>query len=217
VVVVLVVMVYPVTIVRYAGQLVDPASHLSFAVCLYALAAGYEPAFGPSLFLGVFAKESVVVMGLCRMFYGASRLRALAATALYFGVGLANVAAIRLIVNHGTFAYNKVSGVEENHILTNWNLYDQWGPLYLVSIGLFIPGAVLGWRYMDRPFKQTALLVTAAMVVSSLIFSWLAEVRNLMPAIFPLAVASMKYVEVRGFGLGANQGTTAATPATTRG
>jgi uncharacterized membrane-anchored protein YitT (DUF2179 family) len=186
-------------------------------VCLYSLAAGYEPAFGPSLFLGVFAKESVVVMGLCRMFYGANRLRAIAATALYFGGGVAIATGIRLVVNHGTFAYGKVSGMQWDHIHTNLSLYDQWGPLYLLSLGVFIPGAVLGWRYMDSAFKATTLLVTAAMIVSSLMFSWLAEVRNLMPAIFPLAVASLKYVEVRVLGVGVDHGRSAAPPAVTRG
>jgi hypothetical protein len=55
------------------------------------------------------------------------------------------------------------------------------------------------------------------MIVSSLMFSWLAEVRNLMPAIFPLAVASLKYVEVRVLGVGVDHGRSAAPPAVTRG
>ena len=70
-------------------------------------------------------------------------------------------------------------------------------PLYLATLGVLLPGAALGWRLMDRAFRSTCLLVTIAVVVSSLLFSWLVEVRNLIPALIPLAIVNLKYVETR--------------------
>jgi len=196
-VVVLIVMFYPITILRYAGQLTDPLSHLSFALCLYALASPYEPAFGPSLLVGIFAKESVAVMAACRAFTGRDVKRSLSASAVYVIGAVALVVAIRLFVNHGSFSYSQVSGVERSHVLTNLGFYRMWGPMYAVTLGLLMPGAAAGWRYFDRGFKATTLIVTVGVVVSSLIFSWLSEVRNLVPAFIPLAVATVKGVEER--------------------
>jgi len=195
-VIVLTTAIYPVTILTYAGQFVDPASHLSFVLCLYLLASGSEAGILPVLVIGVLAKESVVVMAVCRLFYGPNRLKSAALAVLYLGIGLAVCVLARAAVNTGQFEYNRVSGVELGHAINNLKGYVQWGPLYFFTIGISMIGASLGWKYMDRPFKLTAIFVAVSLVFSSLMFSWLAEVRNLMPALFPLIISFMKYVEV---------------------
>jgi hypothetical protein len=192
-----IVLLYPVSILRYAGQLADPLSHLSFAVCLYCLAAGYGPGFGPSLVVGIFAKESVVVMALCRAFQGGSCLRSAARALGYLVAALAAAVAIRLRVNHGHLAYHAISGTGFQQARYNLDAWADWVPLYLATLGVLLPGAALGWRLMDRAFRSTCLLVTIAVVVSSLLFSWLVEVRNLIPALIPLAIVNLKYVETR--------------------
>ncbi len=196
-VVVTMALIYPISVLRYAGQPTDPISHLSFVLCFYCLARRHEPGFGPSLVVGVFAKESVAVMALCRAFYGPTRLRAWVAAALYGAAALIAIIAIRLVVNSGTFAYERVSGVGSEHVLNNLRMYREWIPMFLVTFGLLAPGAILGWKYMDRPFRATTIVITLSVILSSLVFSWLVEVRNNVPAFLPLAIATMKYLEVR--------------------
>lgn len=185
---------YPISILKYAGQFADPMSHLSFAVCFFCLARRYEPGFAPSVFLGILAKESVIVMPLCRAFGLGPLRRAIRLAAIYLAGGVAVALAIRIAVNPGHVAY-MVNHVHPGHARANLGLYREWAPLYLASLGVLLPGAMLGWRLMDRPFRLTCLLVTAALVVSSILYSWLAEVRNLVPAFIPLVVINLRYLE----------------------
>lgn len=190
-------LVYPITVAWYAGQFVDPASHLSFVACLYFFARPFEPGVGPALVVGVLAKESVAALAVCRAFYGSKRARAVLLAGLYFGAALAALIAIRYIVNRHAFGYGRISGVGMDHVWANLSGYDEWPFQYLFSLGIFLPGAWLGWHLMDRPFRLTCLLLTAALVVSSALFSWLNEVRNLVPALVMLAIVNLKYVESR--------------------
>ena len=194
-VVILLLMVYPVTNAWYAGQPIDPLSHASFVLCMWALASGQEAPMGASLIIGCLTKESVLIMAPCRAFFGKDRVRAVLLAAVYTAVTFALIAKVRLAVNAGTFAYGRVSGVEPGFFATNFAQYRQWIPQYLFSIGLFVPGAVWGWKWMDNPFRLTCLFVTAGVVVSSAIFSWLSEVRNLVPAIVMLAIVNVTAVE----------------------
>jgi hypothetical protein len=162
---------------------------------MWALSTGQEAPMLVSLVVGCVAKESVLIMAPCRAFYGPNRTRAVLLSAAYTVVTFAVVAAIRLIVNGGSFSYGRVSGVEPGFFATNFSLYRQWVPQYVFSIGLLVPGAAWGWRLMDRPFRSTCLLVTAGVIVSSAMFSWLSEVRNLVPAIVMLAIVNIRAIE----------------------
>lgn len=186
---------YPVTVLKYAGQFVDPLSHLSFAACLLFLAEGREAGFAASLVVGLFAKESVFVMAFCRAFHGPRWFRSVAIAIGYALAGSAVVFGIRLFVNHGSFAYGQVSGVGPGHLWNNLAKYPEWGPLYLVSLGALLPGAIAGWRLVDRALRWTTITLVLAMIGSSLLFSWLHEVRNLMPAFIVLAVINARYLE----------------------
>lgn len=188
--------IYPATILHYAGQPVDPASHLSILICLFCLARRYEPAFGPALFLGIYAKESVLVMAVCRAFETTPGWRKYALAALYGAVALGLALIIRIHLNVGGNAYRSISGVGFEHCWDNLQTWwRHWLPAYLLILGVLVPGAVLGWRLMDRAFRWTCLLLVVAMVISSIMFSWMTEVRNLVPAVFPLIVVNIRYLE----------------------
>lgn len=193
-VVAVLVALYPVTILKYAGQFVDPLSHLSFAACLLFLAEDNEAGFAASLIVGLFAKESVLVMACCRAFYGRSWLRSGATAAGYALACIVVVFGIRVFVNHGQFVYGQVSGVGPRHLWDNLAKIPEWGPLYLVSLGALLPGAIAGWRLLDRATRWTAITIVSAMVLSSLLFSWLHEIRNLVPAFIVLAVINARYL-----------------------
>jgi hypothetical protein len=90
--------------------------------------------------------------------------------------------------------------VDIGHVVRNLGTYEQWTLQYLFSVGVLIPGTILGWRLMPPSFRWTCLLVTLSLVVSSAFFSWLNEVRNLVPAMILMLVVNMRYLESK-FGL----------------
>lgn len=189
------VLLYPVTIAHYAGQSLDPMSHFSFVVSFYLLAKRRDAAMLPTLFLGVLAKESVAVMAVCRIFHGQRKPKDFLWTFAFVMAAVIPLVAVRIwVVRHG-FSYQNISNVSPEHVLKNLGMYDEWLLQYLFALGVLIPGAVLGWRFMPRSYRRTCLLVTAALVVSSAFFSWLNEARNLVPAMILLLVINMKYLE----------------------
>lgn len=193
----LLLLLYPITVAWFAGQFVDPASHLSFVACLYFIQTGFEPGFAPALFVGVFAKESVAVMAVARFFGHSSRWRAAVATLLYFLLALSGLLAIRLWVNQGAMQYQNISGVGTGQVLANLKGWDEWIPQYVFSLGVLLPGAALGWRLMSRNYRWITGLLGVSLVVTSAMFSWLNEVRNLFPAMIMLAIVNLRYVQSR--------------------
>ena len=190
---------YPVTILRYAGQFTDPASHLSFAVCLFCLASGMEAGFQCSLFVGVLAKESIVAAAICRSFYGKERLRSAALAVAYFAAATGIALGIRRYVNQGPIpiAFTSISGTPSNDLVNNLVAWRQWWPMYAVTLGALLPGAVAGWRLMDGSFRATCITIAVATLGSNLAFSLFWEERNIVPAFIPLAVVNLKYLQTR--------------------
>src|SRR5690606_37519889 len=110
----------------YAGQPVDPLSHLSFVACLYFLSTRQEGPFLPTLLVGLLAKESVAVMAIARLFHGRSRLRAGLLAAFYLVVAVVVLGVVRYFVNGGTFSYDRISGVGPAHLLANLKGIHEW-------------------------------------------------------------------------------------------
>lgn len=189
------VVLYPISILKYAGQFVDPMANCAYLACLAYAVRRYEPGFGPTLFSGVMAKESVIIAAVCRAFFGQPRRRALLAAAGYCVVGGAILLAIRFIVNRGHLGYGAISGVGLRHVPENLAGYHEWILMYIASFGSILPGAIFGWRYMDRGFQWTAVTVVTTTIVSSVLFSWMSEVRNMTPAYAVLAVVNVVYLE----------------------
>lgn len=188
---------YPVTIAWYMGQSLDPVSHLSFVVCCYLFARGNDLAVIPTLVLGVLAKESVAAEALGRIFFGKQRLRAWVLAAIYTAISLIIVVGIRLWITRNNFAYNKISGVGPSQIISNLRDWEKTIPQLFFSVGVLLPGAVLGWRLVPRGFALNAAYITFCLVVSNAFISWLNEVRNLMPAMILLMIMNVKYLECR--------------------
>ena len=187
--------VYPISILKYAGQFVDPMANGAYIACLAFLARGYEPGFGPTLFSALMAKESVIVVAVCRIFYGRPWWRSALLAAIYAGVGLAILMTIRAVVARGHIGYDAISGVGLQHVRDNLAGYHEWILMYVATFGSLLPGAILGWRYMDRSFQWTAMMIIVTTVVSSVLFSWMSEVRNMTPAYAVLAVVNVVYLE----------------------
>ncbi len=193
-VVLVITILYPISILKYAGQFVDPASHLSFALCYFAMARRYDAPFMPSVMVGILCKESIIVMPLCRLLSGPWRRREMLFGALGLTAAVALAFWIRFYVARGNPEY-MIDRVHPGHLWQNLHAYREWMPLYLASIGVLLPGTVLGWRLMDRTFQITCVVIVVAMIVSSARYSWLAELRNLVPAFILMAVVNMRYLE----------------------
>ena len=69
-----------------------------------------------------------------------------------------------------------------------------WLPQFLLTAGALTPFLVLSWKSTPPSLKHTVLYLLPALFTSSLFFSWLAESRNFMPAVFPLAVIAAHYL-----------------------
>jgi len=68
--------------------------------------------------------------------------------------------------------------------------------MYAVTLGALLPGAIAGWKRMDRSFRATGLVIVAATVGSNLAISLSGEVRNIVPAFIPLVVVNLKCLEL---------------------
>ena len=75
------------------------------------------------------------------------------------------------------------------------NLYDPRWPSVVPLTGLaWVPFLVLAWRSTPKSLKYVAAYVLAVVFLSNIFFSWLAETRNLMPAVFVLAVVAARLI-----------------------
>jgi hypothetical protein len=189
--------VFPVSIIHYAGQLTDPMSHLSFMLALLFIRRGRDFDFAATLVLGLLAKESVLALIGCYLIAalrrGATR-EGLVRAAAYAVLGLALLIAVRLLVLKGGLAYEKVSGVGGEHILTNLG-DSSWPAQVLFTIGIFLPMLYLHWRKLPRDLRDNVLVLLPVLLLSSLLFSWLAEARNYMPVTALLCVATAHLLE----------------------
>lgn len=186
---VLIALVYPFTILRYAGQPIDPLSHLSFVLAYICIARRQFVYLVLTLFVGSLAKETVLVMaGFYALFRRGERgwlVKSATLTALAVGAYLG----VRLFVLRGMPAYEQISGVGLSHVGTNL-ASPHWFPLIFYTIGVFVPFAALTWTSLPRLLRQTIAYTFVTITGSSLLYSWLSETRNLVPVVIPLAVAT---------------------------
>ena len=69
--------------------------------------------------------------------------------------------------------------------------------MYAVTLGALLPGAIAGWRLVDRPFRATCITLAVATLGSNLTIGLFKEERNIIPAFIPLAVVNLKYLQTR--------------------
>lgn len=190
-------MLYPITILRYNGQFTDPASHLSFALCLYCLASRREAGFQASFFTGILAKESILVMAICRALFPKRCIRALLLAICYLVLGVALTYAVHRYVNRGPvpFEFQSLSGTKVNQFQGNLANYRVWWGMYFVTLGALMPGAIAGWRLVDQAHRAICIIILVATLGTNLFVSLMWEVRNIVPAFIPLAILNFKYIE----------------------
>ncbi|MFL6414197.1 MAG: hypothetical protein ACJ74Y_00785, partial [Bryobacteraceae bacterium] len=193
--------IYPISFENYAGQLTDPMAHVAFVLALIFLQTEDFGLFLSTLLIGSLAKETVLAMaGYYLLFhrrdakYGA---RAVALAVLcpltYLGVHL-------YVLNHGG---HPAGGSGVSRIITDrtWvaildtNLKDaRWPAAVLLTGFALTPFLLVSWRTTPKSLKYAAVYVLIVVSLSNLFFSWLVETRNLMPAVFVLAVVAGRFV-----------------------
>ena len=107
-----------------------------------------------------------------------------AALVAYFGV--------RLLVLHHVMQYRQVSNVSLDHVAIN--LKDSHWPVpFLFTVGAYLPLLVLAWRRTPPSLSKLSLYLVVVLFVSSMLFGWLSESRNYMPAVFVLSVIAARF------------------------
>jgi hypothetical protein len=188
-------LVVPVSYRFYAGQPVDPMSHLSFLLSFIFLETEQWVYLLLTLVVGSLAKETVLAMGgyyaLCSCWK--SRQQMLKATIIVF-TALGSFFAVRALVLHGTPAYKQISGVRFHHITVNWGNQIHWVPQLFYTLGIFLPLLTLGWRVAPRSLRSLVLYLFPVLFISGLAFSYLREARNFVPLVAPFALMTVYYL-----------------------
>ena len=184
---------YPISFEYYFGQLTDPLSHLSFVLALIFLETEDFALLLTTLLVGSLAKETVLAMAgyyvlFCRKerkYIVKAATLCISSVIIYLGV--------RVFVLHGAIHYQQVSGVTPEHIWINWH-GSRWLPIFCLTVGGLAPFLIAGWKQTPTSLKQQAFFLLPVLFLSSLLFSWLDEIRNFMPLVFVLAVIAGRYL-----------------------
>lgn len=182
-------LVYPLTLLRYAGQPIDPLSHLSFVLAFIFIERRQFLYLLLALLVGSLAKETVLGMAGFFVLFRRSEPRHRSKSALLLLLGAGSYLGVRYFVLRGVPAYSQISGVGGEHVLTNLRS-GHWFALTFYAVGLFVPFLALAWRSTPQGLKQTIVYSFSMISASSLLYSWLSETRNLMPVAIPLAAAT---------------------------
>jgi hypothetical protein len=195
------VLLYPLSVAHYYGQLTDPLSHALFVLALVYLMEDRVWPLAAALALGVMAKETAVLLVpvylACHWRRG---WRTWAATAGLGAVCGAAFLAVRLPLGWLTVKDN-INGVEGLMIGPNlgfdtrtaWTTAPLWENYLhpLLFVGPFVPFLVLWWRRLDVRLRTAAVVLTPLLLASNLCFGWLYESRNYMPLVPLLATLAM--------------------------
>lgn len=197
----LVVAVYPVTFLYYAGQLTDPLSYLSFLCAFIFLESSDFALLFTTIIIGSLAKETVLALSGYYVLFK-QKERHFVSKAIILCTGSAAIyIAVRVIVLHGFVHYADVSGTGPHHIWNNWH-DPLWRMPLTVTLLPFVPLLALEWKGVPQALKHQVLFLFPVLLVSSLMFSWLKESRNFMPVIFVLAVINARCLSEASDGMG---------------
>jgi hypothetical protein len=213
------VLLYPLSIYYYAGQLTDPLSHALFMLALLAIAEGRWPELAAALALGVMAKETAAVLVVS--YLACHWRRGLPALAQAAAVGAAAAAAFLAVrLPFGWQPGNEdANGLQGLMISTNlgtgplaaklglgpWadrlglgrpvavstvsTVQNYLHPLYFV--GAFLPAVAWNWRRLDGRLRPLLLTAVPLLLLGNLCFGWMYESRNYMPLVPLLATAAL--------------------------
>jgi hypothetical protein len=185
--------IFPVSFQHYAGQLTDPLSHLSFVLALIFLETGDFAWLLTTLLIGSLAKETVLAMAGYYVLFGRHDRSYPAKAVTLAGSSLAVYFGVRMWVLGRVMDYKSASDVTPEHIAENWRM-PTWPPVFLLTACALLPFLFFGWKETSVSLKRQVFFLFPVLVVSSLIFSWLAESRNFMPLVFVLSVVAGGYL-----------------------
>jgi hypothetical protein len=186
-----VVVLYPLSVEHYAGQLTDPLSHALFALALVYIVTDRWIALAVALALGVLAKETAVLLVPAYLAcYWRLGLPALAKTAALGTVCVAAYMAARLPLGW-SLGYGSINGTEGLMIGDNLGIgeprYQPAVPIVfnyvhpLLFVGSFLPFIAWHWRRIDERLRALYLVLTPLLLFSNLCFGWMYESRNYVP------------------------------------
>jgi hypothetical protein len=196
-----VVVLYPMSVFHYWGQLTDPLSHALFMLSLIWLFQHRPAPLAASLALGVMAKETVVLLVV--VYFACYWRRGLQTWVVTAGLGMACVAAyfaVRLPQGWRPGLMD-VNGLDRLMIGPNLGLgdhpYHPAAPLWenylhpVLFVGVFLIPIAFGWKRLDRRLRVVCATLVPLLLASNVCFGWLYESRNYMPLVPVLATAAL--------------------------
>jgi hypothetical protein len=193
-------MVYPISIRYYAGQLTDPLSHFLFVCSFIFIQLDLFRFFSLTLLYGILTKETILIMPIYYVLLKINDKRSVVKGALLFIIGLLIVFFIRIMIGHHSttlLTYKNISGVDLSHIKEN--LFENrsiWMSQVIYTIGILMPFYVLSWKTTRKELRKLVLFLLPMLFISNIMFSWLYEVRNLIPVFIPMAIIAADYLVV---------------------
>ncbi len=197
-----IVLLYPLSVKHYYGQLTDPLSHALFTFSLIYIVQERWLSLAVALALGVLAKETAVL--LVPAYLACSWQRGMSAwieTTALAAVSVAAFFAARLPLGWSP-GYGSINGTEGLMIAAN---LAPWTTAYadavprpdnyvhpLLFIGSFLPFIAWSWRKLDRRLQAMFLVLTPLLLVSNLAFGWMHESRNYMPLLPLLGTMALR-------------------------
>ena len=195
--------VYPVSIRYYAGQPTDPLSHLSFVLAFIFLDLNLFMYFLLTVGIGILAKESILVVSAFFLLFRRKEKNYMPKAVLLLMVSISITLVIRLWIVPGqanisdVFILRDLKRTALPHLINNLEKFRVWSKQILFTVGIFVPFLVLGWKNTSPKVRNLAVFLLATLLLSNLIFGWLSETRNLMPAVVPLALITADYLFTR--------------------
>ncbi|HEY7154835.1 MAG TPA: hypothetical protein VH575_12810 [Gemmataceae bacterium] len=193
-------LLYPLSVLHYMGQLTDPLSHALFVLSFLYVLEDRPLALAAALALGVAAKETVVLVAPA--YLACYWRRGWRSWFIAGGLGVVCVAAFlaaRLPAGWRPGA-SDINGVG---LVIGPNLGFEHPRAILVPplgvnllhpvlfVGAFLPAIVWRWRRIDPRLRMLFLVVTPLLLLSNLCFGWLYESRNYMPLVPLLATMAL--------------------------
>jgi hypothetical protein len=186
-----IVVLYPLSVAHYMGQLTDPLSHALFALALVYIVEDRWIALALTLALGVLAKETAVL--LVPAYLACNWRGGIVVAAKTAALGAACVAAYfaaRLPLGWSP-GYGSINGTEGLMIADNLGVGE---PRYvgavpvvfnylhpLLFVGSYLPFIAWHWQRIDARLRALYVVLTPLLLFSNLCFGWMYESRNYVP------------------------------------
>jgi hypothetical protein len=194
---------YPLSIQFYWGQLTDPMSHFLFVLALVYIVGNCWVKLLAAVFLGVLAKETAVVLAPAywAVNHDHARWERMAGrTAALLALCAVAYLAARLPLGWlpGAGPIHSSTGLMiRSNLGIGYREFESSVPIYqnylqpFLFVGLFLPFISINWRKTDGRLKAMFVTLTPLIVGTSLCFSWLYESRNYVPLLPVLSTMAL--------------------------